>query len=166
MNFARDVVEAADPRRLALVERPRHGHPRREWSFGRVARFAGTVAHHFDDLGLRRGDVILTLVGNRPEWVLTMVACFHQGYVVLPCTEQLRPKDLRQRLEVARPALVVCDERNEETLPASGCRPSTGSTPAPESSCGAPPPAAGASRRATSSSRRGCAGRPRCCTTS
>ena len=45
-----------------------------------------------------------------------MVACFRQGYVVLPCTEQLRPKDLRQRLEVAEPALVVCDERNEETL--------------------------------------------------
>ena len=120
MNFARDVVEAADPQRLALVERPRHGHPRREWSFGEVARVAGTVAYHFDEVGLRRGDVVLTLIGNRPEWVLTMLACFRQGYVVLPCTEQLRPKDLRQRLEVAQPALVVCDERNEETLRAAG----------------------------------------------
>ena len=36
-----------------------------------------------------------------------MVACFRQGYVVLPCTEQLRAKDLRLRLEVAAPALVV-----------------------------------------------------------
>jgi acyl-coenzyme A synthetase/AMP-(fatty) acid ligase len=119
MNFARDVVEAADPQRLALVERPRGGG-RREWSFGEVARFAGTVAYHFDETGLRRGDVVLTLIGNRPEWVLTMLACFRQGYVVLPCTEQLRPKDLRQRLEVAQPALVVCDERNEETLRAAG----------------------------------------------
>ena len=119
MNFARDVVEAADPQRLALVERPRGGG-RREWSFGEVARFAGTVAYHFDETGLRRGDVVLTLIGNRPEWVLTMVACFRQGYVVLPCTEQLRPKDLRLRLEVAQPALVVCDERNEETLRAAG----------------------------------------------
>ena len=42
-----------------------------------------------------------------------MVACFRQGYVVLPCTEQLRAKDLRLRLDVARPALVVADERNE-----------------------------------------------------
>ena len=50
----------------------------------------------------------MTLVGNRPEWVSTMVACFRQGYVVLPCTEQLRAKDLRLRLEVAQPALVVC----------------------------------------------------------
>ena len=64
--------------------------------------------------------MVLTLIGNRPEWVLTMLACFRQGYVVLPCTEQLRPKDLRLRLEVAQPALVVCDERNEETLRAAG----------------------------------------------
>ena len=27
-----------------------------------------------------------------------MLACFRQGFVVLPCTEQLRPKDLAQRL--------------------------------------------------------------------
>ena len=47
--------------------------------------------------GLRRGDVVLTLLGNRVEWVLTMVACFRQGYVALPCNEQLRAKDLRAR---------------------------------------------------------------------
>ena len=47
---------------------------------------------------MRRGDVVLTLVGNRPEWVVAMVACFRQGYVVLPCTEQLRAGDLRLRL--------------------------------------------------------------------
>jgi acetyl-CoA synthetase len=46
---------------------------------------------------------VLTLIGNRPEWVITMVACFRQGYVVLPCTEQLRPKDLRLRLDAAPP---------------------------------------------------------------
>jgi acyl-coenzyme A synthetase/AMP-(fatty) acid ligase len=119
MNFARDVVEAADPARLALVERSRAGD-RREWSFGQVTRQAATLAHHFDAMGIHRGDVVLTLIGNRPEWVLTMVACFRQGYVVLPCTEQLRPKDLRQRLEVARPALVVCDARNDGTLREAG----------------------------------------------
>ena len=37
----------------------------------------------------------MTLIGNRPQWVLTMVACFRIGAVVLPCNEQLRAKDLR-----------------------------------------------------------------------
>jgi acyl-coenzyme A synthetase/AMP-(fatty) acid ligase len=119
MNFARDVVEAADPPRLALIERARGGE-RREWSFGDVARAAYTLAAHFDERGVRRGDVVMTLVGNLPDWVATMVACFRQGYVVLPCTEQLRAKDLRMRLAVARPALVVADGRNEQVLRESG----------------------------------------------
>ena len=88
---------------------------------GEVARgaaAAGRRASHA--LGVRRGDVVLTLLGNQPEWVLTMVACFRQGYVVLPCTEQLRAKDLRLRLAVAQPALVVADERNRAVLGAAG----------------------------------------------
>src|SRR5436309_2358602 len=119
MNWATEVVESADPRRLALVERSREGE-RREWTFGEVARAARTLAARLDELGARRGDVVLTLVGNRPEWVATMVACFRQGHVVLPCTEQLRPKDLRLRLAVAEPTVVVCDERNRDTLSDAG----------------------------------------------
>ena len=55
------------------------------------ARAAGTLVAR----GVGRGDVVMTLVGNRPEWVLTMLACFRIGAVVLPCTEQLRAGDLR-----------------------------------------------------------------------
>ncbi len=58
----------------------------------------------------------MTLIGNRPEWVLAMMACFRIGAVVLPCTEQLRAKDLRLRLSVARPSLIVADERNREQI--------------------------------------------------
>jgi acyl-coenzyme A synthetase/AMP-(fatty) acid ligase len=119
VNWARDTVESADPGRLALVERSRDG-ARREWTFGEVAREARAVAARLAELGARRGDVVLTLVGNRPEWVATMVACFRQGHVVLPCTEQLRPKDLRLRLGVAQPAIVVCDERNRDALSEAG----------------------------------------------
>jgi acyl-coenzyme A synthetase/AMP-(fatty) acid ligase len=119
VNFLRDVVDAADPRRLALVELARDG-ARREWRFGevadRAARLAGTFARH----GVGRGDVVMTLIGNRPEWVFAMVACFRIGAVVLPCTEQLRAKDLRLRLEAARPQLVLADERNAGELTAAG----------------------------------------------
>ena len=119
MNFARDVVDAAAPHELALVELGRDG-ARREWSFGavaeRAARLAGTFAAH----GAGRGDVVMTLIGNRPDWVCAMVACFRVGAVALPCTEQLRAKDLRLRLDAARPALVLVDERNAGALAAAG----------------------------------------------
>ncbi len=115
MNFAREIVDASPPERLALVELARDGE-RREWRFGEVAdrsaRLAGTLQAH----GVGRGDVVMTVIGNRPEWVLTMVACFRIGAVVLPCTEQLRAKDLRLRIELARPRVIVADERDAGEL--------------------------------------------------
>ncbi len=119
MNFTRDVVEAAPQNARALVELTRDGR-RFEYTFGALGGAAGRLAGTLDALGVRRGDVVLTLVGNRLEWALTMLACFRQGFVVLPCTEQLRPKDLAQRLAVAQPRLVVADVRNEATLKEAG----------------------------------------------
>ena len=118
MNFARDVVEAAPRDRLALLELARDGR-RREWSFGEVAdrsaRLAGALGTH----GVGRGDVVMTLIGNRPEWVLTMVACFRIGAVALACNEQLRAHDLAQRITAASPKLIVADERNLSELSAA-----------------------------------------------
>ncbi len=120
MNFARDVVDAAPGERLALVELARDGR-RREWTFGEVAdrsaRLAGALV---ETHGVSRGDVVMTLIGNRPEWVLTMVACFRIGAVALACNEQLRTKDLVHRMAAARPRLIVADERNLSELSAAG----------------------------------------------
>jgi acetyl-CoA synthetase len=122
VNFARDVVDAAPRAQLALVELRRDG-ARREWSFAEVAdasaRLAGTLAAS----GIGRGDVVMTLVGNRPQWVFTMLACFRIGAIVLPCNEQLRANDLRLRLDTAGPAAIVADERNRAELEAAapGC---------------------------------------------
>jgi acyl-coenzyme A synthetase/AMP-(fatty) acid ligase len=118
MNFASDVVEQLPPRRLALLELARDG-ARREWSFGDVADRSSRLAGALQRRGVRRGDVVMTLIGNRPEWVFAMVACFRIGAVVLPCTEQLRAKDLRLRLDAARPSLILADERNRTELEAA-----------------------------------------------
>ncbi|MEA2194380.1 MAG: acetyl-CoA synthetase [Solirubrobacteraceae bacterium] len=144
-NFAVEVVERAPAQRLAIVELARDG-ARREWTFGEVARAArGLAAEMHAAHGVRRGDVVLTLVGNQPGWVAAMAACFRQGYVVLPCNEQLRAKDLRLRLDVCAPALVVCDPRNAEVLAAAGWSGPTILVPGGAAGTGepheAPPPA-------------------------
>lgn len=118
MNFTRDVVDAAQPDALALIELA-HDGTRREWSFAEVASASRAVAATLHAHGVRSGDVVMTLIGNRPEWVCTMVACLRAGYVALPCTEQLRSRDLALRLALTRPAAVVCDERNRAELEAA-----------------------------------------------
>jgi len=119
VNFASDVVDVADPRRRALVAVTREGE-RREIAFGEVAdrsaRLAGTLAGR----GVGRGDVVMTLVGNRPEWAYAMVACWRLGAVAQPCTEQLRPADLRARMDAVDPAAVVVDARNVDLASATG----------------------------------------------
>jgi acetyl-CoA synthetase len=118
VNFAADVVDAAPPADRALVEIARDGS-RREFTFGEVADASARLAGALVARGIARGDVVMTLIGNRPQWVLTMVACFRIGAIALPCNEQLRAKDLRQRLDAAQPKLIVADERDAGQLTAA-----------------------------------------------
>jgi len=119
MNFARDVVDAAEASRTALVALSREGD-RTTLTFGVVSDRSARLAGAMLSQGVRKGAVVMTVVGNRPEWVLAMVACFRLGAVALPCTEQLRPADLRARMDASEPALVVADERNADTVRAAG----------------------------------------------
>jgi len=118
VNFTRDVLERRRPQARALIELARDG-TRRQWTFGEITERSARLAGALQARGVRRGDVVMTLIGNRPEWVATMCACFHIGAVVLPCTEQLRAKDLRLRLELTRPSLLLADERNRGELEAA-----------------------------------------------
>jgi len=119
MNFTRDVVDAADASRTALVA-VGPGGGRRELAFGevsdRAARLAGTLVAE----GVGKGDVVMTVIGNRPEWVLALCACFRIGAVALPCAEQLRAGDLRARMDACEPALVLADARNADAIRAAG----------------------------------------------
>lgn len=115
MNFARDLLDRQPPDRRALVELTRGGD-RREWTFADVRAGCERMSAVLAARGVGRGDVVMTLIGNRPEWVLAMMACFRIGAVVLPCTEQLRAKDLSLRIAVAEPQAIVADVRNREQL--------------------------------------------------
>jgi acyl-coenzyme A synthetase/AMP-(fatty) acid ligase len=119
VNFCRDVVDAADPSRLALVALSGEGE-RREIAFGEVAERAARMAGALGARGVRRGDVVMTLVGNRPEWVYAMLACWRLGAVALPCTEQLRPADLRTRMDRVEPRAVLAHEGHGQLTAEAG----------------------------------------------
>ena len=117
MNFVEDVLERFPAARPALVAIDATGE-RRVWGFGElIARSAG-LAGAMQARGVGRGDVVMTLIGNRAEWVLAMLACFRIGAVALPCNTQLRGKDLELRVGVAAPKLAIGEAELLANLPA------------------------------------------------
>src|SRR5215212_10466593 len=119
MSFVGEVVDAAEPSRLALVAIAGDGE-RRELTFGEVADRSARMAGALVARGVGAGDVVMTVVGNRPEWAYAMLACWRLGAVAQPCTEQLRPADLRARMEAVEPRAVVADARDRELVAESG----------------------------------------------
>jgi acyl-coenzyme A synthetase/AMP-(fatty) acid ligase len=116
VNFIEDVVEAFPAARPALIEVSAEGE-RRVHHFGELfARSAG-LSGAFAARGVHRGDVVMTLVGSRVEWVLSLLACWRMGAVALPCNPQLRRKDLELRARAANPKLAVGEERYLGELP-------------------------------------------------
>src|SRR5579875_1775599 len=118
MNVVADLLAtrpAADPAVITLSR----GGDRETWTFGQVADAAGALAGAFRSRGVQPGGTVLLLVGNRIEYVLGMLAAWWLGAAVLPCSEQLRCGDLARRVERARAALVLCDERNLAALRAA-----------------------------------------------
>jgi acyl-coenzyme A synthetase/AMP-(fatty) acid ligase len=116
MNFIEDVMERSKASRLGIVAIDSEGF-RREWHFGElIARSAG-LSGAMAARGVSRGDVVMTLVGSRIEWVLAMLACFRMGAVVMPCNPQLRRKDLEIRVRAANPTLCIGQEELLGELP-------------------------------------------------
>ncbi|HMM90076.1 class I adenylate-forming enzyme family protein [Bradyrhizobium sp.] len=67
------------------------GNTRMTWR--EVARQSAKIAAGFQKLGLRRGDRVAILLGNRIEFVLTMLGAAHAGLVtVLLSTRQQKPE--------------------------------------------------------------------------
>jgi len=109
-------MERSPASRLGIVAVDGEGN-RRDWHFGElVARSAG-LSGALLARGVGRGDVVMTLVGNRVEWVLTLLACWRMGAVALPCNTQLREHDLALRANAANPKLCVGEEALLDGLP-------------------------------------------------
>src|SRR3954471_16467348 len=112
-------MERSPASRLGIVAIDSEGE-RRDWHFGElVARSAG-LSGAFAARGGRGGDVVMTLVGNRIEWVLSLLACWRMGAVALPCSTMLRRHDLEHRVAAANPRLCVGEEALLAEMPDGG----------------------------------------------
>src|SRR4051812_11646446 len=115
-NFSSNILASLPGENRGLVALARDGS-RSEWTFGEVkevsSRFAGALRQN----GVSKGDVVLTFMGNTPEWVFTLTACWQIGAVVMPCNTQLTAHDLGKRIDLIAPRLCVVDAPRADSFP-------------------------------------------------
>jgi acyl-coenzyme A synthetase/AMP-(fatty) acid ligase len=116
VNFIEDLMERSPASRLGIVAVDGEGN-RRDWYFGELNACSAGLSGAFAARGVERGDVVMTLVGNRIEWVLSLLACWRMGAVALPCSTQLRRQDLALRVAAAEPKLCVGEDDLLAELP-------------------------------------------------
>ncbi|HEY3435755.1 MAG TPA: AMP-binding protein [Solirubrobacterales bacterium] len=116
MNLIEDLMERSPASRLGIVSIGAEGR-RRDHYFGELVAQSAGLSGAFAARGVQRGDVVMTLVGNRIEWVLTLLACWRMGAVALPCNTMLRRHDLEHRVAAADPKLCVGEEALLAELP-------------------------------------------------
>jgi acyl-coenzyme A synthetase/AMP-(fatty) acid ligase len=104
-----DLMERSPASRLGIVSIDAEAN-RRDWYFGELVAKSAGLSGAFAARGVERGDVVMTLVGNRIEWVLSLLACWRMGAVALPCNTMLRRHDLEHRVAASNPKLCVGEE--------------------------------------------------------
>jgi acyl-coenzyme A synthetase/AMP-(fatty) acid ligase len=115
VNFV-ELMERSPASRLGIVAVDSEGN-RRDWYFGELIACSAGLSGAFAARGVKRGDVVMTLVGNRIEWVLSLLACWRMGAVALPCSTMLRRQDLALRVAAADPKLCVGEDSLLTELP-------------------------------------------------
>jgi len=79
-------------------------------SFAALSRRSNQTANFLRDLGLKRGDHLLMLLGNVvPLWE-TMLAAMKLGAIVIPATTLLTADELRDRLDRGKAKVVIATQ--------------------------------------------------------
>ncbi|MBD5657107.1 MAG: AMP-binding protein, partial [Candidatus Eremiobacteraeota bacterium] len=106
-NFGRDVVDVlGSEARRGLLFLDAAG-ARHDLTFPEVAEATRRWAGALRDLGVVPGERVVVLLPKIPAWLYAMVALDRLGAVVIPCSEQLRAKDLAFRANHSEATTIV-----------------------------------------------------------
>jgi acyl-coenzyme A synthetase/AMP-(fatty) acid ligase len=115
-NFGRDVIDSLgrEARRgLLFVDAAGVRH---DVTFPEIADATQRWAGAFRDLGIGKGERVVVLLPKIPAWLFAMVALDRLGAVVVPCSEQLRAKDLAFRANHSEATTIVGHHSNRKEI--------------------------------------------------
>ncbi len=110
-NFAYDVVDRwaeIEPNKPALLWTDEHGECR-QYTFADVKLQSDlTASYLYNDLGIRKGDMVMLILKRNPEFWFSILALHKIGAITIPATHLLTPHDIIYRVKSANIRLIVC----------------------------------------------------------
>ena len=108
-NFAWDVVDEwarIQPDKQALLYTDDTGIIKK-YSFKEIKQLSNKAANTLVSLGIKKGDVIMLILKQRPEIWTLMCALMKIGAICIPGTYQLTAKDLEYRCSIADVKMII-----------------------------------------------------------
>jgi acetyl-CoA synthetase len=114
-NFAYDIVDEwakIDPDKQALVWTNDECEMKR-FSFCEMKVLSDRAANVFKAFGIKKGDVVMLILKQRPEVWVCMVALMKIGAICIPASYQLTSKDITYRCNIASVKMIVSVDDDE-----------------------------------------------------
>ncbi len=114
-NFAYDVVDEwakIDPNKPALVWTNDNADMKR-FSFGDIKALSDRAANVISSFGIKKGDVVMLILKQRPEVWVCMTALMKIGAICIPASYQLTPKDIEYRCNIADVKMLISVDEPE-----------------------------------------------------
>lgn len=112
-NFAGDVIDkwAKDPDKLAMqwVDDDDNQVKKTFLDFSVTSK---KLANALTANGVKKGDLVIVMLGRDLEWWEIFTACIRMGAVVSPGTTQLMPKDIEYRAKTSEAVCFITDNAN------------------------------------------------------
>ena len=115
-NFAYDVIDEyarLAPEKKAILWCNDKGEEK-TITFKELSIMANQAANVLKSRGLKKGDIVMTMLNRRWEYWVTVIACHKAGIVIIPATFLLTPKDIEYRIKGAGAKCLIAT--NEETV--------------------------------------------------
>jgi len=114
-NYGFDIVDRwaeEAPNKPALIAVDEKGERVRKYQFSDLKTLSNKLANVLMSLGLKRGDRVIVMLRNIPEWYVVMVGMIKLGVIPIPTTTQCTSGDLKYRINRAKADMVITDSAN------------------------------------------------------
>ncbi|MBD5641976.1 MAG: AMP-binding protein [Desulfovibrio sp.] len=88
----------------------------RKWTYRELNRDANRLAHALRDLGVRKGDIVMYMLFNSPEFALCYIACHKLGAIGCPINFRLAPGEVALQIDDSRPRAFIYDAQFGQTV--------------------------------------------------